>query len=122
MNNFNEYLEQLNEAQYQQMKKILDWVQKEYPTLEPVIKWNQPMFQTHGTFIIGFSVSKKHISVAPENVVMEHFQQAIERAGYSQSKALFRILLTDEVNFKLLREIIDYNIEEKQEMTTFWRK
>lgn len=122
MEKFDEYLEGLSKEQYVQMKKILDWVKAQYPMMELVMKWNQPMFQTHGTFIIGFSASKKHISVAPENVTMQHFEEAIERAGYSQSKALFRILLTDEINFELLRKMIDYNIEEKQEMTTFWRK
>lgn len=122
MNEFKVYLENLTPEQYRQLNKILNWIHNEFPELEPIIKWNQPMFQIHGTFIIGFSASKKHISVAPENIVMEHFQKEIEEAGYTQSKALFRILLTDEINYDLLRSIIEYNIESKKEITTFWRK
>jgi uncharacterized protein YdhG (YjbR/CyaY superfamily) len=38
--------------------------------LKEEIKWNQPMFSDHGTFIIGFSIAKEHIAVAPEAVVI----------------------------------------------------
>ena len=37
---------------------------------------------TLGTFIIGFSAAKAHISIAPETVTMETFAKDIKEAGY----------------------------------------
>jgi uncharacterized protein YdhG (YjbR/CyaY superfamily) len=48
-----------------------------FPNLEPQIKWNTPMFSDHGTFIIGFSTAKHHLSVSPEEVGIEHFADDI---------------------------------------------
>ena len=39
---------------------------EKFPQLKEENKWNQPMFNDHGTFIIGFSIAKGHIAVAPE--------------------------------------------------------
>lgn len=48
-------------------------------------------------------------------------KKEIEQAGYSQTKMLFRIKWTDEVDYNLLRKIAAYNIEDKKGMTKFWR-
>ncbi|WP_373000714.1 iron chaperone [Lutispora sp.] len=85
------------------------------------IKWNQPMFTDHGTFIIAFSIAKGHISVAPEAVVIKQFEKEIEEAGYSHTKELFRIKWTDKVDYDSLRKIVAYNIESKKDMVKFWR-
>lgn len=45
---------------------IFTQIQQEFPSLTTEIKWNQPMFIMDGTFIIGFSAAKAHISIAPE--------------------------------------------------------
>ena len=44
------------------------------------------MFTDHGTFIIGFSVSKKHLAVAPESVTITHVEDDIVKAGYDYTK------------------------------------
>ncbi len=74
-----------------------------------------------GTFIIGFSVAKGHISVAPEAVVIRLFEKEIEEAGYSHRQELFRIKWTVKVDFDLLHRMVAYNMESKQGMTNFWR-
>jgi uncharacterized protein YdhG (YjbR/CyaY superfamily) len=79
------------------------------------------MFTDHGTFIIGFSIAKAHIAVAPEAIVIKHFEKEIEEAGYSRSKGLFRIKWNDRVDYDLLRKMIAYNIENKKDMMKFWR-
>ena len=52
---------------------------------------------------------------------MDVFKDKIEAAGYTQSKMLFRIKYTDKVNYDLLSEMIEYNIEDKAGYTKFWR-
>jgi uncharacterized protein len=123
METHNDFLETISvDSHRNRVKKVLDWVQESYPKLEPVVKWNQPMFQDHGTFIIAFSVSKKHMSVAPETVTIEHLEEDIKKAGYDYTKHIIRVPWKDEVNYSLLEKIIDFNIMDKADYTTFWRK
>jgi len=102
--------------------EVLAWVHKTYPALERRIAWNQPMFTDHGTFIIGFSVAKHHLAVAPEKAGIDHFSEDIVQAGYERSQQLVRIKWEDAVNFSLLKKMIEFNIADKAETTSFWRK
>ena len=74
------------------------------------------MFTDHGTFIIGFSVAKKHLAVAPERAGIERFLDDILQAGYT------RIGWAQPVDFPLLERMIRFNLEEKANCQTFWRK
>ena len=104
------------------MEDILSYIKKTFPQLKEEMKWNQPMFTDHGTFIIGFSVAKGHISVAPESAVISLFEKEIDASGYSHTRELFRIKWTDKVDFDLLHKLIANNIEDKKDMTSFWRQ
>ncbi len=101
---------------------ILRFVKETFPQLQEEVKWSQPMFSLHGTFIIAFSVSRDHIAVTPEPAAIRVFEEDIRKAGYSATKMLFRIKWTDAVDEDLLRRLISYNMEDKKGMTTFWRK
>lgn len=101
--------------------EVLDWISTNYPNLEKVIKWNQPMFLDHGCFIIGFSCSKKHLAVSPEASVINRYLNDIESAGYVATSNLFRLPWDKEVDYELLKKLIDINILEKKESTSFWR-
>jgi uncharacterized protein len=79
------------------------------------------MFTDHKTFIIGFSYSKKHISVAPESKTIDVFKENIVNKGYEHTKELFKIKWEDEIAFDLIDAMIDYNIEDKKDIHTFWR-
>jgi fumarate hydratase subunit beta len=120
---FTEYLASLdNLQQRKRMEEILNWVAERFPDLEPKIAWNQPMFIEHGTFIIGFSTAKNHLAIAPERAGIDHFSDEIVNAGYDHSKQLVRIPWDDPVDFSLIGKIIEFNILDKAECTTFWRK
>jgi len=122
LKDFQMYLDQISEQdKRQRMEGILNEIKKTFPQLKEEIKWNQPVFTDHGTFIIGFSIAKAHIAVAPEAVVINLFKKEIEEAGYSYTKELFRIKWTDKVDFDLLRKLVNYNIENKKDMIEFWR-
>ncbi|PWU70393.1 iron chaperone [Gracilibacillus dipsosauri] len=103
-------------------EEVLHWVSNKYPRLETELKWNQPMFTDHGTFIIGFSVSKKHLAVAPEGVTISHVEEDIKKAGYDYTKELIRLPWNKPVNYSLLEKMIDFNIWDKANCPTFWRK
>lgn len=105
----------------ERMEGILSDVKKAFPQLQEEIKWNQPMFTDHGTFIIAFSIAKAHIAVAPEKAAMDLFAKEVEKAGYTHTKGLFRIKWTDNVDYELIKRIVAYNIADKKDMTRFWR-
>lgn len=106
----------------ERMEGILNYIREMFPYLKEEIKWSQPMFTDHGTFIIGFSVAKEHLSVAPDAVAISLFEKEIEAAGYSHTRELFRIKWTDKVDFDLIHKLVAFNIESKKDITTFWRK
>ena len=119
---FERYLAGIDNPDHQdRTKEVLEWVSREFPNLEPQIKWNTPMFTDHDTYIIGFSTAKQHISISPENAGIAHFADDIAQAGYSATKGLFRIRWNQPVNYELLKKMIEFNIQEKAEYTSFWR-
>lgn len=118
-----EYLNQIeNMEQRERMSEIVNWVSRKYPKLDLKIKWGTPMFTDHDTFIIGFSITKKHINVAPEKVVINKFSDEIYKSGYTLSKELIQIPWSSPLDYELFARIIEYNILEKKEVTSFWRK
>lgn len=120
---FEEYLAKIeNEAHRSRLREVLTCVKDTFPTLTPKIAWNQPIFTDHDTFIIGFSAAKGHFAVSPEAQGMAAFSDDIAKSGYNQTSNLFRIQWDEPVNFPLLERIIRYNIEDKKDCTTFWRK
>ena len=122
MADFQTYLAGIDEnEQKERMSDILQYVKNEFPFLKKEVKWNQPMFSHHGTFIIGFSVAANHISVAPEAEVISLFTSDIEAAGYAHTKELFRIKASDEIDYDLLHRLISHNIDSKAGQSTFWR-
>ncbi|MDN7246781.1 iron chaperone [Planococcus shenhongbingii] len=119
---FEEFLSGIDDLQQRnRMEEVFAWIIKKFPNLTPVIKWNQPMFTDHGTYIIGFSVAKKHMSVAPERAAMERFSDEIVQAGYDHTKELMRIQWKHPIDFILLEKMIDFNILDKAGCSTFWR-
>ncbi|MFS0749331.1 iron chaperone [Oceanobacillus sp. 1P07AA] len=122
MNTFDEFLETIENPKHRsRMEEMLDWITKKYPDLNQEIKWKQPMFTDHGTYIIGFSVSKKHIAVAPEQVAINQFLEDIKVIGYDHTKEIIRIPWSSEIDYSLLEKLIEFNIIDKSECTTFWR-
>jgi uncharacterized protein YdhG (YjbR/CyaY superfamily) len=103
-------------------EEVLRWVGERFPDLAPRVAWNQPMFTHHGTFIIAFSVAKGHLAVSPEQAGIERFSAEIVEAGYNHSKMLLRIPWNKPVDWSLLERMIAFNIEDKAETATFWRK
>ncbi|MBT2720320.1 MULTISPECIES: iron chaperone [unclassified Bacillus (in: firmicutes)] len=120
---FAEYLAHIDNPQHRaRTEEVLAWVSKKFPNLMPKVAWNQPMFTDHGTFIIGFSVAKHHLAVAPERAGIIHFSDEIVQVGYDHTKQLVRIQWDNPVDFTLLEKMIEFNILDKADCSTFWRK
>ena len=120
---FEEYLARVDDPQHRaRVGGVLHWVMARFPDLAPKIAWNQPMFTHHGTYIIGFSVASHHLAVAPERAGIDRFSGEIAQAGYDHSKELVRIPWDRPVDFPLLERVIEFNIRDKAECSTFWRK
>ena len=123
MEAFVEYLSNINNPKHRKrVEDVLLWITENFPSLETRIAWNQPMFTDHGTFIIGFSIAKQHMAVAPEKVVISRFSDEIVEAGYQHTKEIIRIKWGSPIDFPLLEKMIAFNILDKADCTTFWRK
>ncbi|CAM4488973.1 hypothetical protein FHS16_005175 [Paenibacillus endophyticus] len=119
---FAEFLDRIANPQHRaRAEEIFGWITEKYPHLVPKIAWNQPMFTDHGTFIIGFSAAKQHLAVAPEKAGINRFSDDIVQAGYDHTKELVRIKWNAQVDFSLLEKMIEFNILDKADVTTFWR-
>lgn len=122
MNTHMEFIDQIDELDKRdRVRIILDHIKGKYPQLKEEIKWNQPMFSDHGTYIIGFSISKGHISLSPEAHTLDIFDEEIKKSGYERTKMTMKIKWKEKVDLDLIDRMIDYNIEDKKDMTRFWR-
>ena len=92
----------------ERMADVVVWVGLTYPELKLRIEWNQPTFTHHGTYIIGFSAASKHMAVAPERATMIRFDPVMRERGTDFGK-------------KFLDAFIQYQLAEKQDVTSFWR-
>lgn len=120
---FAEYLSRIENPQHlARMEEVFHWITGKFPSLMPKIAWNQPMFTDHGTFIIGFSIARHHMAVAPEKAGIDRFSGDIVKAGYDRTKELVRFPWDKPVDFSLLEKMIAFNISEKAGYATFWRK
>ncbi|WP_339261094.1 iron chaperone [Paenibacillus sp. FSL R5-0713] len=123
METFAEFIARIDNPEHQaRTEEVLNWITERFPNLKQKIAWNQPMFTDHDTFIIGFSVSKQHLAVAPEKAGINRFSEEITKAGYDHTKELVRMKWKQEIDYSLLERIIEFNIADKAECSTFWRK
>lgn len=102
------------------MRELLEWMVENHPELETHIAWNQPMFTHHGTFIVGFSASKAHVSGAAEDVVLERMRADFTAARYKCLKRTVNFPLSKPLPFDLLNRAIAEQMELKKDVTSFW--
>jgi len=123
MDAFKNYIDSIESIdQKNRIVEIFNWIRENFPNLGEVIKWNQPMFTDHNTFIIGFSIAKHHMSFNPEDYSVALFLDDIEKSGYEHTKGIVKIKWAEEIDYPLLRRIIQFNIEDKTNCKTFFRK
>ena len=99
----------------------VNWAAEHYPELELRIAWNQSMFTHHGTYIIGFSAASKHIGVAPERATMIRFEPVMRERGTDFGKKVAHQPWDKPFDYELLDAFVQHQLEEKQDVTSFWR-
>lgn len=104
------------------VEELIGWVLRTFPQLQTRIAWNQPMFTDHGTFILGLSLARQHLAISAEQAGNAQFKEELEAAGYAPSSMIFRIKWSQPVDYGLLHRIIAFNIEDKMDCATFWRR
>ncbi len=123
MEAFDEWMDRIADpGRRARMDEIRDFLASRFPSLKIEIKWNQPMYTDHGTFIVSFAASKGHLSVAPERACLDRFEAEIARAGFSRTKEYWQIPWKSPVDWTLLEKMIEFNIADKAACGTFWRK
>jgi uncharacterized protein YdhG (YjbR/CyaY superfamily) len=123
MEGLSEFLNRVADPEHRaRLAQVYAWTAERFPELALEIKWNQPMFTHHGTFVVSYGAAKPHLSVAPEGACLDHFEGEIVRAGYARSREHLRIPWTSPVEYELLARMIEFNIADKAETRTFWRK
>lgn len=122
MDTFGDFIGTIQDSTHQaHVKEVLNWVSQTFPQLKPRIAWNQPMFTDHGTFIIGFSVSQKHMAFTPEEAGISQFEDELQAAGIDHTKGIVRMPWNQPFNYALLKQMIEFNIQDKADIDKFWR-
>lgn len=121
-----EYQEIIEKIDHQEHKKryeeILLWMDEKYPQLERQFKWSTPMYADHGTFIIAFKPTKHHIAFTPEYKGIQEFEEELIERNYQYGSMNINIKWDQEVPYDLFKKIIDFNIKDKKDCKTYWRK
>lgn len=99
---------------------VLVWVGLTYPELELRIAWNQPMFTHHATYIVGFSAASKHMAMATERATMICFEPVMRERGTDFGKMFARQPWDKPFDYELLDALIQHQLEEKRDVTSFW--
>lgn len=123
METLEEFLATIDQPDHRDiLENLIQQIQKDYPELNLEIKWNQPMFIMDGTFILGLSASKNHFSISPEEKGVKKFTDYMDEHSISYSKMLFRMPWDpEEIDYDLIKLMIDYNMEDKKGYNKFWR-
>ena len=120
---FKDYISQIDDLKKRErVNDLLERIHLDFPQLVPVIKWKQPMFMDHGTYIIGFSISKNHIAMSPEAKTIQVFSDKIKSSGYNYSMMIIRFPWNFDIDYHLIKNMIEYNINDKLECQKFWRE
>ena len=117
----NSYLEKINDdIIVSKVNELLKWIEIKYPSLKLEFKWKQPMFTMNGTYIIGFSLSKNHLTVGLEAQIMNDLRDKIIHKGFKTGKMTIQFPYKKEFDYDLIDEIIKYVIKEKENVKSFW--
>src|SRR5690554_185060 len=120
---FEPYLVKIKDEKNREiMEGLLSWIMTNYPMLDKKIAWNQPHFVHNNTFIIAFTHAKQHISVVPKYKAIEVFKEDIKKSNYQSTNFIYKMKWQNPIDYDLLKRIIDYNMEDKKGLDTYWRK
>ena len=93
------------------VKAIFTAIMAKHKNLELVIAWNQPMLRIGKDYILGISVSQKHITLNPfSKDVLDQFSKRL--AEFKVSKHTFQVPLDWKVDASLLNSLAKARLSE----------
>lgn len=123
METFDDYLATITNEEHQKITRdVLNWVRENYPDMTERIAWSSPTFVAHGTHIISFKHTKKHLAVSIEGKAVRHFAETFDKNDLNYGTMNVNFPWKTPINLSLLKDIIDYNLEDKKDLTSYWRK
>ncbi|CAB4616895.1 unannotated protein [freshwater metagenome] len=112
-NSLEDYLAPFDDTKQTTVRNIFKAITSQYPKLELVIAWNQPMLKSGDQYVFGLSVHTKHILLAPTNPeILEQFKTRL--ASYEVLKKTFKVPVNWKVDKKLLQDMVAAQIAEIQ--------
>lgn len=104
-----EYLETLDGVKRTTMERIFTTLKNQFPELDLVIAWNQPMLKMGKSYLFGASASKNHLTIAPWDAeVLEEFRPRL--TDYVVNKKTIRVPADWDVDEDLLIEMMTKSI------------
>lgn len=100
-----DYLKPHDKEKQAKVREIFQFIQKQFPKLELVIAWNQPMLKLDNSYIFGLSIAKNHLTLAPFNAEVLKAMKA-DFKGYEMNKKTFKVPTDWQVDKPLLKKLI----------------
>jgi uncharacterized protein YdhG (YjbR/CyaY superfamily) len=105
------YFKSLEPKTAKTIRQIFAAVTTKHKNLELVMAWNQPMLRNENGYVIGISVSKKHLTLNPfSKQVLDKFASRLKK--YEVNKHTFIVPLDWKVEVALIQAVANARIAE----------
>jgi uncharacterized protein YdhG (YjbR/CyaY superfamily) len=86
---------------------LVEYVAANYPDLELLLAWNQPMFRLGKKYLIGFMPTKKHINLLTiSDDAIDHL--STELKGYRHGTRSISLPFDWEIDEELIAKVIEF--------------
>ncbi len=103
------YIEQLPESQRSTVACVFGVIAAEFPDLEAVIAWNQPMVRAGSRYVFGLSAATHHLLLAPwDPGALDHVADRLN--GLHRNVKTIRVPNDWDVDTELIRTLIAVQI------------
>ena len=104
------YITALPEQQQSTVRGVFALIAREYPELEQVIAWNQPMIRVGKRYLFGMSAAKNHLLVAPFDAsILDALSDRLE--GLERNKKTVRVPNDWVIDESLIIDMIGMQID-----------
>ncbi|MDD5770432.1 MAG: DUF1801 domain-containing protein [Candidatus Gracilibacteria bacterium] len=104
----NEYISTFPENIQIILENIRNIIKNSHPNLTETINYGVPTFKINGKNFIHFGAFKNHISIFPGPKIIEIFESKLK--NYKTSKGAIQFQLNQNINYELIRDIVNYKI------------
>ena len=90
-------------------RRFVDFISTNFPDLELVLAWNQPMFKSGKNYIVGFMPTKKHINLLTlTDDAVTRF--SAELKGYRHGSRSIALPFDWRIDAELISKIITFQL------------